>query len=148
MLAEILEQVNWGIIATVLGPISAILAVFISDRRSKQNTTATVTVQGQEAKTHEFVAITQGFSELREQLEEDRRSLREDVQRLEEDRGTLREDVKTLTDRMEVVEEDNRLLLAENTAIMEHLTIVEALVPNPPGAPPRPAILKQRNHHG
>jgi len=113
-----MDSQTWIQIGTVcLVPLTGVVVAIIADRRSKNTTTQTVAVSEQEADTHQFAALTEGFVE---QL----RILKEDVA---EQRGL----VKSLTERVETLESQKLEMLA-------HILALEVLVPNPPGPPKRP----------
>lgn len=100
----------------ITGLILIVVAV-IQSVRSKQNTDSTVSISKQEANTHEFGALTEGFVAQFE------------LMKITQSNQT--EEIKELTGRVKSMED-------ERIDILEHLSAVEALVPVPPGPPIRP----------
>lgn len=105
-----------AILAAILGPVAGIVTGVLLDRRNKRTADQTTRVAAREAATHEFEAITAGYTDYTTKLEA--RASRAD----------------SLEKRIEVVEKNLRLILA-------HLERVETLVPAG-SLPPRPTLVK------
>lgn len=88
--------------------------------------TKQVAVSEKEANTHQFQAIVEGFTHSLAAVRE------------EAERANSRAD--TLEGRLDTVERERA---QEHNEIIQHLSQIEALVPNPPGPPPRPAWLRK-----
>lgn len=114
-----------ALIALFLGPTVAIASSLIAARVSKRNTVEGTNLGKREAQTHEFSALTEGFTESFRQMQLQIQELRGRVDTIEEERDTLAEKLHEST--------------LERAELLQHLLAVEALVPDPPGAPVRPA---------
>lgn len=109
-----------AIIGAALGPIAGLVAAVILDRRTKSNSSETTRVAAREAATHEFEAITTGYTEYTEKLQKRADKADDLEQRLDDLERALRQ-------------------------ILAHLEVVEALVPAGM-LPPRPEItLRKRD---
>lgn len=105
-----------AILAATLGPLAGIVTGILLDRRNKKTVDQTTRVAAQEAATHEFEAITSGFTDYTSKLE------------------TRANRADGLEKRVELLEKNMRLILG-------HLEKVEALVPAG-SLPPRPTLIK------
>lgn len=110
--------------APIITAIAAVIVVVIQARRAKQADAGTLTVGKQEADTHEFDALTRGFvaqlAEVRIQMDDQKDQINDQKTKIAE-----------LTARVVTLEEQKQELL-------EHVSTLEKLIPNPPGAPKRP----------
>lgn len=58
-----------GFLGAILGPVGGVVTAVMLDRRSKRNNKETTFVAAKEAATHEFEAITAGYTEYTTKLE-------------------------------------------------------------------------------
>lgn len=114
----------WTPLVTLATPALGVLGVYVASRFTSKNSTRATKVSETEAETNQFSALTEGFVE---QL----RALREDLKEQRELRDTDRLEISKLTDRVQANEEREQRYL-------EHILLLEGLVPNPPGPPVRP----------
>lgn len=101
---------------------------FVGQRMATRVSNKQVTVSETEAQTHQFQAIIDGFTQSLAAVNQ-RATTAED----QSARANNRAD--SLENRVDQLE-DERVL------IIDHLNAVEALVPHPPGPPPRPPWLR------
>ena len=98
-------------LSATLGPVAGIVTGLILDRRNKHTTTVNSKGAAREAATHEFEAITAGYTEY--------------VKILEKRAGTVAE----MERRLEDVEAKLEVALRNLRRVTAHLDVVEALVP-------------------
>ena len=114
-----------ALIALFLGPTVAIASSLIAAKVAKRNSVEGANLGRREADTNEFSAMTEGFTESFRQMHLQIQELRGRVDTLEVEKDALAARLHEST--------------IERAELLEHLRAVEALVPNPPGAPERPA---------
>jgi hypothetical protein len=111
-----------------LGLGAVVVSIFGLLRQGKRDK-ADSSVGKQEATTHEFDAMRQGFvdsmADLREQLKEQKEEARLDREEAKRKHDELAQRVATLE--------------TEKYEMLNHVKILEKLVPDPPGVPIRPA---------
>ena len=134
------------LIAAIGGPLSGIIIALVADHRSKRNLHATnqvelktIEVCEKEAHTHEIAVIIEGFTtsleNMRTDLQDTRAELtatKTELTATREELRRTREDHSKLRDRVDQSDIERDLMI-------RHITDLEALVPNPPGPPTRPA---------
>lgn len=120
-----------SIAAVVLAPLAGLAVAIITDHRSKQQTKLSYTaeeknidIREQEAETHYFAAITEGFVE---QL----RLVNNQYDRLSARYTDLEAKHTALEARFTEIDK-------QRAELLKHVEALEALVPTPPGPPPRP----------
>lgn len=113
-----------ALIALFLGPTVAIVSSLIAARVSKKNGVEGANLGKREAQTHEFSALTEGFTESFRQMHLQIEELRGRIDTLEHEKDKLAAELHEST--------------LERAELLQHLLAVEALVPNPPGPPTRP----------
>ena len=111
--------------ALFLGPLVAIISSIMVSRVSRKNSTEGATISRREADTNEFSAMTDGFTESFRQMHLQIQELRMRVDDLEKEKNILAAKLHEST--------------IERAELLNHLRAVEALVPDPPGVPVRPA---------
>lgn len=124
-----------NVAALVIGPsIAALLSVagivvnLIISKRNAKTADGAVGVSQQNADTTEFSALVEGFKTSLSVTQQ----LLKDVQaKATEDREKSAEDIRKLSQRIDA---QNR----REDAILAHMTIIENLIPFPPGPPKRP----------
>jgi len=113
-----------GPLLGVLGFLASLITIFRQARKDKSDNS----VNKQEANTHEFDAMRQGFvdqmAELRKQLSDARDEAREDREEAARKHTELADRVHTLE--------------TERHEILQHVKLLENLIPDPPGVPMRP----------
>ena len=114
-----------ALIALFLGPTVAIASSLIAAKVAKRNSVEGANLGRREADTNEFSAMTEGFTESFRQMHLQIQELRGRVDTLEVEKDALAARLHEST--------------IERAELLELLRAVEALVPNPPGAPERPA---------
>lgn len=107
-----------------LGVIAKIIWDAVRDRNVHKVALSQVNVSEKDANTRQFEAIVEGFTQ----------SLT--AARTEAERANTR--AGALETRLDNLERERAV---EHIQIVEHLTKLEMLVPNPPGPPPRPTWL-------
>lgn len=120
---ELLPQIITILIAGGLSAAVTLYALHRNTKTARETTNATVSVQAQEADTHEFTGILAGYKDL---LVEVKNKL-----------AQAEAELTKVNERLNSLETDNRILSS-------HLDILEAGWPNPPGPPPRPTLGKAR----
>jgi ABC-type transport system involved in cytochrome bd biosynthesis fused ATPase/permease subunit len=123
-----LSASNWIQLA-LSAPIIAIITVVIKglfDSRAGRNTNK---VSEQEANTHEFTAIINGFKE----------SLKAVSDRVEDQN----EQIQELQTKVKSLEETKAELESERQMYLSHIAMLETMIPNPPGPPIRPIPRKK-----
>lgn len=119
-----MQMLDWlpGIITVLLSGVVTLIVLKVNTKTAKETTSATISVQAQEADTHEFTAIIAGY---KGSLEEVKSEL-----------ATARSELHALKGRLDYLEIDNNTLIT-------HLELLERMVPNPPGPPPRPLFRRR-----
>lgn len=118
-------------IAAAVTIVGVIVNVIISKRNTRTADSA-VGVQQQQADTTEFSAIVEGF---KLSLAETRQSLNDVRTKATEDRERSAEDIRKLSQRIDA---QNR----REDSILAHMTVIENLIPFPPGPPQRPVWIR------
>ena len=113
-----------AILALFLGPTVAIVSSLIAAKVSRKNGVEGVKLSRREADTNEFSAMTDGFTESFRQMHLQIQELKGRVDALEREKDALAAKLHEST--------------IERAELLQHLLAVEALVPDPPGAPARP----------
>jgi predicted RNase H-like nuclease (RuvC/YqgF family) len=119
---------NWIQLA-LSAPVIAIITVVIKGFFDSRARTGHNKVSEQEANTHEFTAIINGFKD----------SLKAVNDRVDDQN----EQIKELQDKVHALEDTNAELTSEREMYLRHIATLEALVPNPPGPPTRPTPRKK-----
>jgi phage regulator Rha-like protein len=123
------------IIGAILSFAGLIIANVIQAVRSGRNSKETTEVSTKDANTREFAELREGFvasfEELRRQLAEQRELNDSERTRMQKQLTDQSSKITILTRRVGTLER-------EKHEIIEHLSAVEMLVPNPPGVPVRP----------
>lgn len=128
------------LLSLLAGPITALIALYFNDRRSKRNIDQTVTISKQEAETNEFSVLTAGYTASFERLTKEVGAERERGDKMEADVARQKTLNNAITDELAIVKAANRRLADRVDIILDHLGRVEQMVPNPPGPPPRPIL--------
>lgn len=132
-----------GIIAAPAGIIIGIIVKGIFDRRMSKETSDVALKNGHTQEMEvAFDGLTANINSLQEQLKDIRTELRDtktDARRTVDDLTTTQRDLR----RLEGVVSNLRV---ERAAFLVHISALEALVPNPPGAPPRPVWMIPEVH--
>lgn len=132
---------QWIAFITVMAaPISGIIVAFIANRRSKAPEQVTQpmtradgsargdTVSEHQAHVAEISVIIDGFTASH-------RALTEDFERVRRESSECRDRTDALEARFRASE---RARIIERQMMVDHIEILEALIPVPPGAPARP----------
>lgn len=116
-LLEFLDNIPGALLVSVLlTPFMVLLGAIINGLVMRRGHKLSNKVGEHEAKTHEFSAIVDGFETLLTQQKNELSELRNRVDKLESYQRDL----------------------------IEHVDILEALIPSPPGPPPRPHWLQAK----
>lgn len=118
-MADWLTNIITVLIASGFSVAVALIALRVNTKTAKETTTATISVQAQEADTHAFTAILNGYDGI--------------IESVKSELSTAKEELQRVSDRLDTVERDN-------FALSRHLDLLESMIPNPPGPPPRPTL--------
>lgn len=131
----------WLLLAIV--PITSFLTLLVQTFVSRRKVRTDVEVAKTGARVSEmdvaFDGLTSNLNSMQDQLKELRGELRDtkaDARRTQDDLNTTRSDLR----RLETVVSDLRV---ERLHFLAHITLLESLVPVPPGPPARPIFMSE-----
>lgn len=130
---ELVQFLSLPFFATV-GVFCKVAWDAIASKRSHKVSTQQVSISEKEANTHQFQAIVEGFTQSMAVI-----SNRATVAEAQAQKAT--EQAERANNRAEALENRLDVMERERTDIIAHLGVVELMVPNPPGPPPRPPWL-------
>jgi hypothetical protein len=117
-------------------PLSGVIIAFIANKRSNRETDDTVSKPEQAKVMTEGQAQTAELSLIFEGFTASHRALTEDFARVRQESKDCRETTEELKARFKLAE---RARLAERRIMINHIEMLEALIPVPPGPPTRPS---------
>lgn len=124
-------QQNAAWIALLLAPVGVWLGIVMTRKTGKE----TVNVSEKDADTRAVAnvidALTVGLAELRTEIKDQK-------EKSAEDKAEADERIRCLEEEVDILRAGREQLLTRLGELVGHLAQVEKLVPNPPGAPPRP----------
>lgn len=132
-----------GILSSPVALVLGAIAKGFFDRRTNKDTTKVAKQAGHTGEMEvAFDGLTANLNSLQEQLKDVKAELKEskaDARRTSDDLHTTRSDLRAL----ESVVSDLRV---ERSAFLIHISTLEALIPIPPGPPPRPSWMIPEYH--
>ena len=124
-----------GIISAPLGLVLGAIAKGVYDRRTNKDT---VKVQVRTGHTQEMEVAFDGLTANLNSLQEQLKIMREDVKEAKADARRNADDLYKTRGDLRLLETTVAGLRVERAAFLAHIGILEALIPDPPGAPSRP----------
>lgn len=149
-----MDQGTVNLIIGVLGPLSGITVAWLALRGTNRKTTVdstvaekAVIVDEKQAHNEEISVIIEGFTQSLNNMRIDLGETRAELASTKVELASTRDELHDTRDAHNLLREEHVALRLkvelEKAEMLEHLALVEAMVPNPPGIPVRPAILRR-----
>lgn len=124
-------QQNAAWIALLLAPVGVWLGIIMTRKTSKESVNVNEKDADTRAVANVIDALSTGLAELRQEIKDQK-------EKSAEDKAEADERIRCLEEEVDILRSGRDQLLTRLGELVNHLAQVEKLVPNPPGAPPRP----------
>lgn len=123
----------------LIGVIVTVIVQRLRDRGQQKVAEATVNVSETEAETNQFQAIIDGFSKSLDAVSKRADTAEKKADEAEKKADEAKGEAEKLGKRVKILEDERRDAL-------DHVVLLEGLIPYPPGPPPRPFWMRTQSN--